>query len=137
MSRPPVLTDAQKAEITRLRKSDPKQYSYDTLARMFGVSKTTVHLLFNPDLREKYNRLKQGSHAWRVYKERRRRRRNGTLDRTECEDRAIGERPDQAEVLRMLAAIPPDTRDLTGKLLGDPLPARSALNRKMSLSNSI
>lgn len=36
-----------------------------------------------------------------------------------------------AEVARLLAAIPPDTRDLTARVMGDPLPTRSALYRKM------
>lgn len=30
----------------------------------------------------------------------------------------------------VLARIPPDTRDLTGRLLGDPLPGRSALDKR-------
>lgn len=31
-------------------------------------------------------------------------------------------------VKRLRATIPPDTRDLTGKIFGDPLPGRSALD---------
>lgn len=34
-----------------------------------------------------------------------------------------------ADWFARLAEIPADTRDLTGRLLGDPLPARSALGR--------
>lgn len=32
----------------------------------------------------------------------------------------------------LLAAIPPDTRDLTARFCGDPLPGRSALDRRQS-----
>lgn len=35
-----------------------------------------------------------------------------------------------AELLARLAEIPPDTRSLTGRILGDPLPGRSALDRR-------
>jgi hypothetical protein len=34
------------------------------------------------------------------------------------------------DVLARMTAIPPDTRDNTGKLLGDPIPERSALFQK-------
>ena len=34
--------------------------------------------------------------------------------------------------LEQLKRIPPDTRDLTGRLMGDPLPGRSALDRSQS-----
>ncbi len=33
---------------------------------------------------------------------------------------------------RLFRQIPPDTRDLTGRLLGDPIPGRSALDRMQS-----
>ena len=34
------------------------------------------------------------------------------------------------ERVRRLAAVPPDTRSLTGRVCGDPLPGRSALDRE-------
>lgn len=37
--------------------------------------------------------------------------------------------PSQADYLARLAEIPPDTRDLTGVLMGDPLPGRRALDK--------
>jgi hypothetical protein len=36
---------------------------------------------------------------------------------------------DKADGYKKLAEIPPDTRDLTAKICGDPLPGRSALDR--------
>lgn len=39
-------------------------------------------------------------------------------------------RPDERDVAARLAEIPPDTRNLTQRLCGDPLPMRSALYRK-------
>lgn len=35
-----------------------------------------------------------------------------------------------ADAKRQLAALPPDTRDFTARLFGDPPPGRSALDRK-------
>ncbi len=40
------------------------------------------------------------------------------------------EAADKAELRRRLRAIPQDTRDLTGRLNGDPLPGRSALDMR-------
>jgi hypothetical protein len=37
--------------------------------------------------------------------------------------------PDQEDVAARLAEIPPDTRSLTQRLCGDPLPGRSAFDR--------
>lgn len=34
------------------------------------------------------------------------------------------------EFLKAISTIPQDTRDLTGRLCGDPLPGRSAMDRK-------
>jgi hypothetical protein len=39
-------------------------------------------------------------------------------------------RPTPAELRRAVLAIPRDTRDITGLVAGDPLPGRSALDRK-------
>lgn len=35
------------------------------------------------------------------------------------------------DAMRLMAQIPDDTRDLTGRIFGDPLPGRSALDMKM------
>jgi hypothetical protein len=37
----------------------------------------------------------------------------------------------QADLRRLQRAIPVDTRDLTGRFFGDPIPGRSALDRKL------
>jgi hypothetical protein len=128
--RRPALTDAQKAEIRRLRNSDAKRYSYNVLARMFGCSVSAVHCFFNPEAAARYNENKK--HAGYRYHDKRRKRR--TIDRTEAEGRSVGERPDPEQVLRMLAALPRDTRDLTSRLLGDPVYERSALYQKTGAS---
>ncbi len=36
------------------------------------------------------------------------------------------------EIAALLASIPEDTRDLTQRICGDPLPGRSALHRKQT-----
>ena len=38
--------------------------------------------------------------------------------------------PTREMVMRMMAQIPNDTRDITGLIFGDPLPGRSALDRR-------
>jgi hypothetical protein len=43
-------------------------------------------------------------------------------------------RPPKEDVAARLAEIPPDTRSLTQRLFGDPLPQRSALYRKIHSS---
>lgn len=40
--------------------------------------------------------------------------------------------PSLAEMRRLLAAIPVDTRNLTARVCGDPLPGRSALDKRAS-----
>ena len=42
-------------------------------------------------------------------------------------------KPAEEDFKRLIAQIPRDTRDITGRMLGDPLPGRSALDR---LSNA-
>lgn len=39
-------------------------------------------------------------------------------------------RPPEQDVMMRLAEIPPDRRDLTSRFCGDPLPGRSALDRR-------
>lgn len=57
--------------------------------------------------------------------ERRRIRRHGSLVALAGED--LGE---ETRFAAARAAIPSDTRDLTARLCGDPLPGRSALDRR-------
>ena len=42
-------------------------------------------------------------------------------------------RPSPAELRKAVLAIPKDTRDITGLVCGDPLPTRSALDRKQAV----
>ena len=41
--------------------------------------------------------------------------------------------PPDEDVAARLAEIPPDTRDLTAQVFGDPLPGRSALDRRTAV----
>ena len=41
-------------------------------------------------------------------------------------------RPTPAELRKAVLAIPKDTRDLTARMAGDPLPERSALAKKQA-----
>ncbi len=53
-------------------------------------------------------------------------KKNGWKGYTATESR----RPDQGDVAQRLAAIPEDTRTLSQRLNGDPLPGRSALDQR-------
>lgn len=59
------------------------------------------------------------------------RRMLGTLESARIVDRRYTERADdKAEAMRLLRKVPPDTRSLTARIAGDPLPGRSALDRR-------
>lgn len=49
--------------------------------------------------------------------------------RNECAEFAISKQV-RADALARIAEIPDDTRSLTGRICGDPLPGRSALDRR-------
>jgi hypothetical protein len=42
-------------------------------------------------------------------------------------------RPPEADTMARLAEIPPDDRGLTARLMGDPLPGRSALHKRQAM----
>lgn len=44
----------------------------------------------------------------------------------------VGTPIDEQSALARLSRIPPDTRCLTGRLMGDPLPGRSALDMRLA-----
>jgi hypothetical protein len=44
----------------------------------------------------------------------------------------VQKKPEPEELRARLAEIPPDTRDLTALIFGDPIPGRRALDRRQS-----
>lgn len=101
-----TITPAQIDEARKLRASNVKFWTYAELGKRYALSGVTVYYALN-------------NHAARVAEERR------------AASRAYqGPRPiDPARLAERLAAIPADTRDLTARFFGDPLPGRSALDR--------
>jgi hypothetical protein len=43
-------------------------------------------------------------------------------------------RPDEEILRRLIQEVPDDTRTLTGRLLGDPLPGRRAIDKRSAAS---
>jgi hypothetical protein len=107
------MTDWDEAEAREMLR---KGASYSRIARFYGSTTTTVHCWLDPayaaQCRERIN-------ANRRAKSKEERRKT---------PRQVW-KPDWQEVEVRLSEIPPDTRDLTGRLCGDPLPGRDALSR--------
>lgn len=88
------------------------------LAAHFNVTTDTVQRAVDPEYAERRKQLNN---------EARRRRRGKTV---ELEIHRVDARPSPAEAAAAIASVPKDTRDLTARMLGDPLPGRSALAKK-------
>jgi hypothetical protein len=89
--------------------------SYTEVAKVFGLTNTTVHRRLDPmfaaHLRERVNMaraVKRGTEVAATFR--------------------YTPPPEQDSAAR-LAEIPPDTRSLTARVFGDPLPGRSAFDR--------
>lgn len=93
--------------------------SWKNLARTFGVTPETIRCRLD----EEYKRI----HRERHNKYLRELRRGLAADRIVLHQ---AERIDKEALAQRLAEIPDDTRDLTAFLMGDPLPGRSALDRR-------
>ncbi len=104
----------EEADLAReLRARDPKIYSWRELGRMFGTSDYQVHSAVHPETLKVRNDAQKMQYAQRV-----------------AQARESGRFGGDPELAWLRAQRPPDTRDLTGRLLNDPLPGRSALDRK-------
>lgn len=101
------MTEADILETAKVLRS--RKWSWDGIARNLRVSKTWLKNRMVPGFREQSKRVRE--HHLRVE----RRSLTGRLD---------------ADADRLKAQIPPDTRDLTARIFGDPLPGRSALDQR-------
>lgn len=111
------------SEARRLRNGG---MTWDNIGARFGVSGEYVHRRLDPE--------------WAVHRqagvnERRRERANGAgrADIRHMPEVSAEAKRDGEVLLRQ---IPPDTRDMTSKICGDPLPGRSALSQKSTQSGS-
>ena len=110
------MTPAQIARINEMRASG---MAWKAIAEQFGVSHETIRRVVEPGYREHRNALSRA---------RRQSSGEGKADRAfnhvpemRVDDKRDGE--------RLLREVPADTRDLTARICGDPLPGRSALDR--------
>ena len=116
------ITDQIKAEAERMRNAGK---SYEEIARAFGVSASTLMYRIDPIYAAKV----------RQRREAKRRAESEELKEIHRNIRAVVDmrvqpRPDESIVARQRAYLrDPDTRDLTGRLLGDPHPSRQDFMR--------
>ena len=103
-----------RSQISRMR--DDKQ-SWEAIARHFGCSIFRVRSVGDPTyterLSEAYHRKKAGLPAKQL-------------------KRPKPQRVSESDAAARLSEIPKDNRDLTSYTFGDPLPGRSALDRRMA-----
>lgn len=98
--------------------------SWEDLGRSFGVDAGTVRRRLDPEWA-----------ARRLALDTKSRRERGDLKTAAAYRLGLSDLRSTAEMgMRLKREIPPDTRDLTGRMLGDPLPARSALAAKYGYS---
>lgn len=103
---PRKLTQEETQEARQMARSG---VGFDVIAQRFGCHAQTVRRAVDPEYGERrretvrQNRLSHGYAA----------------------------RATEADWRSRLAEVPRDTRDLTAHLLGDPLPGRSALDRRV------
>ena len=87
-----------------------------TIARHYGVAPTTLKCKIDLEYAER--RKERNNANRRIY---------GPGSGIKDMDRTISE-----DVAARLAEIPRDTRDLTARLMGDPLPGRRAIDRRVA-----
>jgi len=116
-----AFTDAQIAEAKRMLRDGMKQKD---VAAQFGCNITTLKCAINTEYRAK-----------RLAHDREKKARARAAFKADFPHGLphIDEGPSRLtsdEIASRLALIPEDTRSLTGRICGDPLPPRSALGRR-------
>lgn len=109
--------DAIAPRVAELRQAGK---TWTEIGKELGVDGTTAHIAVDPE----YAAVRRAR-----INHRRREKSEITPEMRRAGDRRVSE--DDAKVA--LASIPADTRDLTARMLGDPLPGRSALDRRGEL----
>lgn len=94
--------------------------SWTQIASYFGSTTTTIRCWLDPEY---------AAHCRQRINDRRREK-AGTRPMRHT---VAWARPPEADTAARLAEIPPDTRSLTQRLCGDPLPGRDALSRRATL----
>lgn len=117
------MSPEQIAQAQQMRRNE---MPWAHIAKHFGVTPDTVRRALDPEWAA---RRRAG------VAEARRRRGEGTKARSfnHVPDMRVS---DKADGERLLREVPADTRDLTGRICGDPLPGRAALDRMRSRENA-
>ena len=112
-----MTTPLQKtpATVAAMRRLYDQCGNYAEVARQFGVAEVTAHKWIDDNYRKLIN--KRNCAYYRM----------GHAHVAE-------KGPPEADLAARLAEIPPDTRDLTGRMFGDPIPGRSALCKLETLT---
>lgn len=117
------MTPDQIAQARQMRDSG---MSWKKIAKHFGVSEDTARRPLDPEWTARRNATVAAN---------RRLRRARMAEGEACPSfvHYVCSMPEEAkrDGERLLAQVPADTRDLTGRICGDPLPTRSALDRKL------
>lgn len=104
-----AFTEADAESVRTMR---AQGMSWHSLSRVWGCSEETVRRLIDLEYRE------------------RRADRYRPVHMRQPRNYGNPSRMTSAEAARVLDTVPQDTRSLSAKLMGDPLPGRSALDRK-------
>jgi Helix-turn-helix domain len=108
------LTTADREEAQLLFK---RGMTVKAIAQHFGVTVNPIRHAIDPECRERANA-----------RHREARRREGPIRVGHVADSGFGG-VKRDEFMARLAEIPPDTRDLTARTFGDPLPGRRAIDK--------
>ena len=100
---------------TQARKMRERRVSWSQIERTIGVSADIIRRRLDPE--------------WATFRANRVRTVRA-IHRGNAGSSDAPYRIDPAEAARALATIPRDTRSLSSRILGDPLPGRSALDRR-------
>jgi DNA-binding MarR family transcriptional regulator len=111
MERPKTQRDIVRENLDAIKRMRAEGIMFKEIAERLGVNVGALDAILKPD------RIERANEARRLKRANEGQRKPHFIHYTEPRPEILGELP------------PPDTRDLTGRLLGDPLPGRSYLDR--------
>lgn len=115
-----MLTEEQKRIATLLRREG---MSWNAVAKSVGAATETVRRWLDPEFRRQRIAFDRERYRERQAKQQRERR-------SDFWHRSEPKPLTEPECAARLREIPRDTRDVTARLCGDPLPGRSALDQR-------
>jgi hypothetical protein len=96
-----ILSKRTVRRMKQMRACDPVRWNITTLSKLFGCSYETARRQLEPEFAERKNKERRASNRYVI----------------------ITQRPiEDEELRRRRALIPMDVRDVTSRLMGDPIP---------------